>query len=202
MISARAVALAIVAAAAAACANPYGICRPGTYRDPGPGCTAPSLAATIDGDASEWSRADLTPSPLCATCESGWAKSLQFAVDGDALVFHVGTEGAPVADADGEYHLTIYNYYDRARYDQIDVDMTSSSVDLVLNGHIVYGFTIDHAFGADGFEARVPFAAIPFVGAAATLAEVYRPDVGFQPQPSETIHVCWDPTKPENCATL
>jgi hypothetical protein len=197
-------ALILIALFTAACGPPYGDCRPGNVRDPGPGCSAMTTPAiTIDGDGSDWQ--GIPSAPLCTgdalACVNGWASAMQFVHQPDALAVHVITQGAPLDDATGVYHVELYQFYDLTHTDQLDVALVRSGATLLLNGHVLDGFTIPFAYGTDGIELAIPFTAIPFAGGSLALATV-NTSAGFQPEPRQPVFVCWDGSRPEDCSAL
>lgn len=177
-------------------------------RDPGPACTIPKLAASIDGQTSEWEREDLTKIKVCegcgrwvkgCTCRGGDVARVQFArVSDEEVAFRLITHGAPITNGTVQYALALrrndltatspFNY-------QTVVAVTGDKAVFHLNGTAVEGFPLKYAFSKDGLELRLPQKFLPYDGA------MFFDVILLIPQASTlTIHqytrfsikVCWD----------
>ena len=194
-------------AALAACDAPYGTCRSGNYRDPGPGCTAPTLMAILDGDPREWQRPDLVSIPMCdpdLPCQSfdpcpqteallgccpGDVTALQFAVDGTTLLFHAAADPATT-----EYALFLQSLYPSGEHDTVEVSVGGTDMTVSLNQIDLTGYPVTAALGARDLEVQLPFDVLPFRTTAATAIAG-----GQCPTRRTFAYACWDPTTPGAC---
>lgn len=187
---------AVLLALVPGCTEPYGICLPGNVADPGPGCTAPAIATTIDGDPAEW-RAQVAM-PTCVTteplgelprCIAGYVREYQFGREAGALVFQLATEGAPVFDA--LYRLELYQYWDLERLDLVVIGLSSSGTQVRLNDHLLSGYAIEQARGSAGIEVRVPLDVLPFPERADVRAFTIFGESGHVQPPAPSSSICW-----------
>lgn len=189
--------VALATLAAGGCPSPSTFrCWPGNDYDLGPGCVVPRLTAVVDGDGAEWTAFVPQATGDCpGDCMvAGDLVGLAAAHDDDGLLVRLWTRGAPLTTAEGYYQLVFYGPGATERADVLLLDVTAGTTWLYLNGFEVVGFDFDVAYGPDGLELRVPFAALPFFGGTLLNASAYA--ASNEPLGNTSVfplYACWDP---------
>jgi hypothetical protein len=156
----------------AGCASDPDACWLGNQREGAGACLLPELAATIDGDGAEWEASDVLRRRSCFDCPAGDVDYYQVAREGaDAVVLRAVTHGAPVADGSATYIVGF-----RPLVDPQAETLRAYAFELLFGGDRIdarmkpwfefTGLPIEVAWGADGYEVRLPVEVLPFEGAA------------------------------------
>jgi hypothetical protein len=189
-------------------------------RDPGPGCTIPTLDVFIDGETSEWQQEGLArakgclscsqgDSPTC-TCEAGDIAYGQVArVSDDAVAFHLVTHGSPKLDRSVQYGIGMRRVLMRAadprNYHQT-LAITPNMALTHLNGVAsAEGLPLEYAFSEDGLELILPNEATPYGGAMFINLVLLIPKsnkLELRNYHRYSLKLCWDASDPDNPCSL
>lgn len=182
-------------------------CLAGSYRDPGPGCTAAPLATVvIDGRADEWQDERLLYPHSASCCTEGDPYAVYVGLDGaGGVAFLIPMIGAAITDGTAIYTIEMRRpgmLFGEVGNVYFELEITPAYAQPYLNGVPVYGIPVEWAFGPGGLEIRLPLDALPYPGESIFAGYVYVLSGGAYYQrnpPAFASLFCWDPNDPTAC---